>query len=116
MSKIPLNAKSTTEEIRTRFDSDVERFSNLDTGQESTIDALLSLELISSAAVASTPHARSVLDIGCGAGNASLKLLQKRSPLDFDLADLSQPMLEKAFERISAVNTGTVRTFHGDIR
>lgn len=34
--------KSTTEEIRERFDKDVERFSNLDTGQGSTMDAALS--------------------------------------------------------------------------
>ena len=31
--------KSTVEEIRQRFDKDVERFSNLETGQSATIDA-----------------------------------------------------------------------------
>jgi hypothetical protein len=31
--------KSTLEEIRQRFDADVERFSNLETGQVATIDA-----------------------------------------------------------------------------
>jgi hypothetical protein len=30
--------KSTVEEIRRRFDADVERFSNLDTGQSATVD------------------------------------------------------------------------------
>lgn len=42
--------KSTIEEIRTRFDKDVERFSNLDSGQLSTIDAKISLELITESA------------------------------------------------------------------
>ncbi len=36
--------KSTVEEIKSRFDNDVERFSNLNTGQVSTIDAQISLE------------------------------------------------------------------------
>ena len=42
--------KSTISEIRERFDNDVERFSNLDTGQISTIDAKISLELITESA------------------------------------------------------------------
>ena len=33
--------KSTVDEIRERFDNDVERFSNLATGQSATIDAPL---------------------------------------------------------------------------
>ena len=44
--------KSTVEEIRARFDNDVERFSNLETGQSATIDAPLALELIAEAAAA----------------------------------------------------------------
>lgn len=47
--------KSTNEEIRERFDKDVERFSNLETGQQSTIDAPISLELITNAAKAVNP-------------------------------------------------------------
>ena len=35
--------KSSIEEIKERFDNDVERFSNLDTGQLSTIDAKISI-------------------------------------------------------------------------
>lgn len=42
--------KSTTQQIRERFDGDVERFSNLETGQSATIDAPLSLALIAGAA------------------------------------------------------------------
>jgi len=35
--------KSSIEEIKERFDNDVERFSNLDTDQLSTIDAKISI-------------------------------------------------------------------------
>jgi tRNA (cmo5U34)-methyltransferase len=61
--------KSTISEIQQRFDNDVERFSNLDTGQLSTIDATISLELITEAAKRINPAASTLLDIGCGAGN-----------------------------------------------
>ena len=114
--KTPLSKKSTLSEIRERFDNDVERFSNLETGQKAAIDAPLSMELITQAAIAITPHARHVLDIGCGAGNNTLKLLQILNPLDCDLVDLSQPMLNRAVKRISAVNKGVIRAFQEDIR
>ena len=47
----PLDRKSTTDEIRERFDNDVERFSCLETGQVATIDAPLAMELITIAAI-----------------------------------------------------------------
>jgi len=112
----PMEKKSTLTEIRERFDRDVERFSNLETGQQATIDAPLSMELITQAAVTTTPQAKRILDIGCGAGNNTLKLLQSINPLDCDLVDLSQPMLQRAKERIEAVNKGLVRIFQEDIR
>jgi tRNA (cmo5U34)-methyltransferase len=111
-----LENKSTLEEIRKRFDVDVERFSNLDTGQAATVDAPLAMELITQAAVSSTSNIRRVLDIGCGAGNNILKLLQFTAPFDCDLVDLSRPMLDRAEVRISAVNPGAVGTFQGDFR
>ncbi len=109
-------SKSSLEEIRKRFDNDVDRFSNLETGQAATVDAPLAMELITRAAVACTPVIRRVLDIGCGAGNNTLKLLQYVSPFDCDLVDLSRPMLERAQARVSAVNAGVVRTIQGDFR
>ena len=112
----PLEYKSSLEEIKKRFDNDVARFSNLETGQSATIDAPLAMELITQAAVKSTTNIRRVLDIGCGAGNNTLKLLQYTSPFDCDLIDLSLPMLEKARERISSVNSGNIKTIHGDFR
>ena len=111
-----MNQKSTIEEIRTRFDNDVERFSNLDTGQVSTIDATVSLELITEAAKRIVPAATQLLDIGCGAGNYTLMMLQKLPGLNCTLADLSKPMLNRAFARVSQKTTGVVKTLEGDIR
>jgi tRNA (cmo5U34)-methyltransferase len=108
--------KSTVEEIRARFDNDVERFSNLDTGQAATIDAPLVLDLIASCAAATTPGARDVLDVGCGAGNYTLKLLQKIANFNVTLVDLSQKMLDRAVQRVSAATSGTVKPLAGDIR
>ena len=108
--------KSTVAEIKERFDKDVERFSNLETGQQSTIDAPLSLELITEAAKAVNPKATHLLDIGCGAGNYTLKMLSKLPSLHCTLIDLSQPMLIKANERVSAATSGKVETIQGDIR
>lgn len=108
--------KSTVEEIRQRFDADVERFSNLETGQSATIDAPLAMNIIAQAAALATPNARRVLDIGCGAGNYTLKLLQHLPKLDVTLLDLSRPMLDRARERISRVEAGSITTMQGDIR
>lgn len=108
--------KSTVEEIRTRFDQDVERFSSLDTAQQTVVDAQYCLEIITEAVRYVTPNAKSLLDIGCGAGNYSLKMLQKIPGLDCTMVDLSLPMLQKAKERISQETTGFVRILQADIR
>jgi len=111
-----MHNKSTTQQIRERFDNDVERFSNLDTGQVSTVDATVSLELITEAAKRISPKAVNLLDVGCGAGNYTLKMLSKLPNLNCTLVDLSLPMLEKAKERVSAVTSGEVCTIQSDIR
>jgi len=108
--------KSTVEEIRARFDADVDRFSNLATGQSATIDAPLSLDLIAAAAARTTPHARALLDVGCGAGNYSLKMLDALPGMDVTLVDLSRPMLDRAMERVGPATSGTVRAVQGDVR
>jgi tRNA (cmo5U34)-methyltransferase len=110
--------KSTPEQIRQRFDNDVERFSNLQTGQSAQIDSPLILDLISSSAAATNPTATHLLDVGCGAGNYTLKLLQKLSKnnLNITLIDLSQPMLDRAIQRIQPNTTGTITPMQGDIR
>src|SRR4051794_201046 len=108
--------KSTVEEIRQRFDADVERFSNLETGQSATVDAPLAMALVAETAAATTPHARHVLDVGCGAGNYTLKLLEFLPNLDATLIDLSQPMLDRARERVSRATSGRITTVQTDIR
>jgi tRNA (cmo5U34)-methyltransferase len=108
--------KSTVEEIRRRFDADVERFSNLGTGQSATVDAPLAMALVAEAAAATTPDARHVLDVGCGAGNYTLKLLERLPNLDATLVDLSRPMLDRATERVGRATTGAVTAVQGDIR
>lgn len=108
--------KSTPEQIRLRFDNDVERFSDLETGQTATVDAPLMLDLVTEAAAATNPAAAAVLDVGCGAGNYTLKLLTRRPGLDATLLDLSRPMLDRARQRVSAATSGRVETVQGDVR
>ncbi|HEV3082432.1 MAG TPA: class I SAM-dependent methyltransferase [Gemmataceae bacterium] len=108
--------KSSADEIRQRFDADVERFSNLETGQSATVDAPLAMALVAEAAAAVTPHARHVLDVGCGAGNYTLKLLERLPNLDATLIDLSQPMLDRATERVRRATAGRITAIQSDIR
>jgi len=112
----PLSSKSSLSDIRERFDADVERFSNLDTGQSATVDAPLAMALVAEAAAATTPHALHVLDVGCGAGNYTLKLLESLPNLDATLIDLSRPMLDRAEERVGRATTGRITTIQADIR
>lgn len=112
-----LSSKSSVDEIRERFDADVERFANLETGQLATIDAPLTMELMTAAAVAATSPIDQVLDVGCGAGNNTLKLLQAAvSPFHCHMNDISLPMLQRAEARLKAAKALSVQSFHGDFR
>ena len=108
--------KATNEEIKTRFDHDVERFSKLESGQQTTIDAPLTMELCTGAAGYINPGAKELLDIGCGAGNYTLKMLSKIPDLNCTLNDLSLPMLERAKERVSAQTNGEITIIQDDMR
>jgi len=135
---MPWEGKSTLEEIRERFDNDVERFSNLETGQQATIDAPLVLGIVSQIAVQRLRPDSHVLDLGCGAGNFTLRVLQEMRkkvegtscplpeaskqaqdrPATFHchLADLSRPMLTRAESRLHAAGAASVRAYQGDLR
>jgi tRNA (cmo5U34)-methyltransferase len=113
---ISLKEKSSIEEIRSRFDKDVERFSNLDTGQQATIDAPLVLDLVAQVAAAGLKSPKHLLDLGCGAGNFTLKVLERSSNLNCTLVDLSQPMLERAQERVSQKTKGLIQIHQKDMR
>lgn len=108
--------KSSVEEIKQRFDQDVERFSQLEIGNTAQIDSAMSLDLIARVAARTNPNAKRLLDIGCGAGNYSLKLLERIPDMEVTLVDLSQPMLDRAAERIAAVTKRAVVTIQGDVR
>ncbi|MDR1190706.1 MAG: class I SAM-dependent methyltransferase [Verrucomicrobiales bacterium] len=108
--------KSTVAEIRRRFDGEVERFANLETGQVATVDARLSLELITGAAARLVPDARRLLDIGCGAGNYTLMMLEQLPALSCALLDLSAPMLERAAARVLQRTNRSAEVFQGDVR
>ncbi|MGJ1430461.1 class I SAM-dependent methyltransferase [Sphingobacterium spiritivorum] len=108
--------KSTLKEIEERFDQDVARFSNLDTGQQTTLDALYNMELITDGIAASYKQIGDVLDVGCGAGNYPVKLLSKVNNPNITVVDLSQPMLDKAVERIQPLTSGRVDAIKADFQ
>ena len=115
----PLDQKSSPTTIRERFDGDVERFSRLDTGQAAVVDAALMMDLITEAAVATAGPGRigRVLDIGCGAGNNTIKLRQ-HAGCDFEahLLDLSPNMLARADQRVCEAGATGTRLIEADFR
>ena len=112
----PLHEKSTVEQIRQRFDADVERFSKLETGQQAAMDAPLILDVVARSAACHVRPQGKLLDLGCGAGNFTLRVLSQISPLDCVLVDLSHPMLERAEHRVKAATSGSVQTIQSDMR
>jgi len=112
-----MNHKSTLKEIEQRFDQDVARFANLETGQQTTLDAKFNMDLIAEGIQQIYPEVKDILDIGCGAGNYPVNLLTRiNSNPNVTLVDLSQPMLSKACERVGQLTTGAVRAVKGDFR
>ena len=111
-----LASKSSIDEIRARFDADVERFSKLETGQQAAVDAPLVLEIVSTTAAAFLSPGGTLLDLGCGAGNFTLSVLHQVAPLDCTLVDLSRPMLDRAHARVQPNTSGTVETIQADMR
>ncbi|HEY0009950.1 MAG TPA: class I SAM-dependent methyltransferase [Tepidisphaeraceae bacterium] len=111
-----MSSKSTVDEIRQRFDHDVERFSDITIGQKAAVDSTLALDLIAEGTATVCPRAKALLDVGCGAGNWSLKLMERLPKLAVTLMDLSRPMLDRAEQRVRAAGAEDVRTFQGDVR
>lgn len=112
----PLAEKSTVEEIRARFDQDVERFSNSESGQQAVPDAPLILELVSQCAATHLRPGSRLLDLGCGAGNFTLRVLRLVQPLECHLLDLSQPMLNRARSRLKQAGASSIHTYQTDLR
>jgi len=114
---------ATVDEIRERFDADVERFSKLEVGQDDQNDAGLQLDLVARAALSATPRPRGLIDVGCGGGNYCLKLLQVAEELGIadviervTLVDLSANMLARAEQRVRKAFTGEIVAVQRDVR
>src|SRR4029079_11703187 len=112
----PLHEKSTVDQIRARFDAVVESFSRLDSGQLTAMDAPVILDIVARSAAALVRPNGTLLDIGSGAGNFTLRVLQQVAPINCTLVDLSQPMLDRAKERVAAATSGRVETIQSDVR
>jgi tRNA (cmo5U34)-methyltransferase len=108
--------KSTPEAIQKNFDQQVERFSNLETGQTTAIDSPLCMELVARSAALLNPEAKNVMDLGCGGGNYAVKVTYLLPDVDCTLIDLSANMLEKAEERVQENISGKVLAIQGDYR
>ena len=113
---IPQQQKSTPEGIRENFDQQVERFSNIETGQTTAIDSPLCMELVARSAALLNPDATRIMDLGCGGGNYAVKVASLLPNVDCTLIDLSANMLAKAEERVSAIISGKVLAIQGDYR
>lgn len=108
--------KSTVDEIRQRFDGETALYTDLEAGQVSAMDSPLAMSLVAEAASVTTPHATHLLDVGCGGGNYTLKLLERMPSLNVTLVDLSQVMLDLAVPRIRPKTAGSVEAIQSDIR
>jgi len=108
--------KSSPEAIRRNFDQQVERFSNLETGQTTAIDSPLCMELVARSASLLNPDAKNIMDLGCGGGNYAVKVASLLPDVDCTLVDISANMLERAVERIGEIISGKVKALHGDYR
>lgn len=108
--------KSSPEAIRRNFDQQVERFSNIETGQTTAIDSPLCMELVARSAQLLNPEAKSVMDLGCGGGNYAVKVASLLPDVDCTLVDISANMLERAVERVGEITSGKVAALYGDYR
>ena len=111
-----METKRTAAEIGRYFNGEVERFSDLAKGQASIKDARLMMDLLAETASALVPETHAILDIGCGAGNQTLNLLQVFPAAECTLLDISPAMLERAKERVGSAASGKVDRVEGDIR
>jgi tRNA (cmo5U34)-methyltransferase len=108
--------KSSPDSIRQNFDQQVERFSNLETGQTTAIDSPLCMELVARSAALFNPNAKRIMDLGCGGGNYAVKVSSLLPDVDCTLIDLSANMLEAAKKRVGAKISGEVTAIQGDYR
>ncbi len=98
-----------------RFD-DVVRFNDGTTGSRAAMDARLLLDMVPATAAALVPGAQKILDLGCGAGNYTIKMLEKFHDADCTLLDVNLHMLEEALRRVIKRTDGCVDIIQVDMR
>jgi tRNA (cmo5U34)-methyltransferase len=108
--------KSSIDSIRRNFDQQVERFSNIETGQTTAIDSPLCMELVARSAAILNPNAIRIMDLGCGGGNYAVKVTSLLPDVDCTLIDISRNMVEAAQKRVAQNITGKVTAIHNDYR
>lgn len=108
--------KCTTEDIKARFDQAVDGFSNAETGQTSMMDAALSVSLFEQSVANLCSEVQSMCDIGCGAGNFTLRALRRFPDAQCTLIDLSANMLDRAQARVTAAGGQIAERIQNDIR
>lgn len=108
--------KSGIEQIRQKFNGLVDKYSNLETGQATAVDSVRIARLIASVASNVCPHAVELLDIGCGAGNYSIRIASGLPDINVTLVDLSEKMLERAQQRLQKITNGKITQTREDIR
>lgn len=108
--------KSSPEEIRQKFNLLVDSYSDLDAGQRTAVDSVRMAELIAKVAARLNPEATEILDIGCGGGNYTIRILAYLPDANVTLVDLSEKMLDRAAERTGSITKGKITRIWGDIR
>lgn len=108
--------KSSIETIRQNFNEQVERFTNIETGQSTAIDSPLCMELVAQTTRAMSPDAQSVMDLGCGGGNYAVKLASQFPTANYTLIDLSEKMLVEAEKRVQALISGKIIAINADYK
>lgn len=108
--------KSSSDTIRNNFDQQVERFSNIETGQTTAIDSPLCMELIARSAAKLNPNATRIMDLGCGGGNYAVKVTSFLPNVDCTLIDISYNMVKAASLRLMNNIKGKVTSIQGDYR
>lgn len=111
--------KRPPKQIREDFDRAAHFYEQLALKGESEpaiIDSSLTSHLIIEAAAKVCPQAEYLLDVGCGGGLYSLKMLKLIPGINIDLHDFSQPMLDGAYRNVSNAASGRVRAIKCDVR
>lgn len=115
-TNLDIMKKISMDELRRRFDVDVDRFSDERNGQRTAVDAALVLDMLERLIARMHPGAKDLCDIGCGAGNFALRIARTLPGLELTLLDLSEPMLRRAAQRLEAERFRVKETIRDDIR